>query len=157
MHAFVTSRLDNGNALLNGISDQQLKKLQLIQNSAARVLTNTRKYDHITPVLKELHWLPVRERIKYKTLLLTWKGLNNMAPSYITDLLSPYTPTRSLRSSDKFLLTVPRTKSSIGDRAFSAVAPKLWNSLPADLRQSTSLHHFKTGLKTFLFKTAYVS
>ena len=57
-HAFVTSRLNNGNALLNGISDQQLKKLQLIQNSAARVLTSTRKYDHISPVLTELHWLP---------------------------------------------------------------------------------------------------
>ena len=115
MHAFVTSRLDNGNALLNGISDQQLKKLQLIQNSAPLVLTCTRKYK---PVLKELLWLPVRERIKYKTLLLTWKGLNNMAPSYITDLLSTYTPTHSLRASVKFLLTVPRTKSSIGRSRF---------------------------------------
>ena len=76
MHAFVTSRLDNGNALLNGISEQQLKKLQLVQNSAARVLTKTRKYDHITPILKNLHWLPIRDRIKYKTLLLTWKGLH---------------------------------------------------------------------------------
>ena len=90
-------------------------------------------------------------------MLLTWKGLNNMAPSYITDLLSPYTPTCSLRSSDKFLLTIPQTKSSVGDRAFSAVAPKLWNSLPTDLCQSTSLHHFKSGLKTFLFKTAHAS
>ena len=83
--------------------------------------------------------------------------LNNMAPSYITELLTPYTPTRSLRSSDKSLLVVPRTKSSLGDRAFSVVAPKLWNSLPTDLRQATSLHHFKRELKTFLFNNAYVS
>ena len=105
-HAFVTSRLDNGNALQNRIDEQQLKKLQLI-NSAPRVLTNTGKYDHITPVLKDLNWVTIRT--KYKILLLTWKGLDNMAPSYITDLLSPYTPTRSLRSSDEFLLTVSRT------------------------------------------------
>ena len=77
------------NALLNGISDQQLKKL--VQNSAARVLTKTRKYDHITPVLKNLYWLPVCDRMKYKTLLLTWKGLNGMAPSYITEFFN-YTP-----------------------------------------------------------------
>ena len=57
VHAFITSRLDNGNALLNGISEHHLKKLQLVQNAAARVLTMTRKYDHITPILKDLHWL----------------------------------------------------------------------------------------------------
>ena len=148
MHAFVTSRLDNGNALLNGLSEQQLKKLQLIQNSAARILTKTRKYDHITPILKNLHWLPVRDRIKHKTLLLTWKGLNGMVPSYVTELLSSHTPTR--RSSVKSLISVPRTKSPLGDRAFSVVAPKLWNSLPTDPRQATSLHHFKSGLKAYL-------
>jgi hypothetical protein len=154
-HAFITSRLDNGNCLLNGITDQLLKKLQLVQNSAARCLTKTRKYDHITPVLKDLHWLPVRERIHYKTLLLTWKSLNNMAPVYITDLLTPYSPSRSLRSSDQFLLTVPRTFTAFGDRAFSSAAPKLWNLLPLELRQCTSIEHFKTGLKTFLFKIAF--
>ena len=92
IHSFVTSRLDNGNCLLNGISDALLKKLQLVQNTAARVLTKTRKYDHITPVLKDLHWLPVRERIQYKILLLTWKSLHDVAPPYLKDLLIPYTP-----------------------------------------------------------------
>ena len=106
MHAFLTSLLDNGNALLNGKPEQQFKKLQFIQNAAARVSTNACKYDRITPVLKDPHWLPVRDRVNYKTLLLTWKGFNNVAPSYITDLLSPYTPTRSLRSFFFFLLTV---------------------------------------------------
>ena len=92
IYSFVTSRLDNGNCLLNGISDALLKKLQLVQNTAARVLTKTRKYDHITPVLKDLHWLPVRERIQYKILLLTWKSLHDLAPPYLKDLLIPYTP-----------------------------------------------------------------
>jgi hypothetical protein len=155
MHALVTSRLDNGNVLLNGITEQLTRKLQLVQNSAARVLTKTRKYDHITPILKELHWLPVRERINYKIALLTWKGLNTMAPPYITDLLIPYTPTRNLRSSDQHLLTVPRTTTSFGDRAFSSIAPKLWNSLPSELRQCRSIELFKKDLKTYLFNITY--
>ena len=92
------------NALLNGISEQQIHKLQIVQNSAARVLTDTRKFDHITPVRRELHWLPIRERIQYKTALLTWKAHNNMAPSYISELLTPYIPPRTLRSSDECLL-----------------------------------------------------
>ena len=150
VHAFITSRLDNGNALLNGISEQQIHKLQIVQNSAARVLTNTRKFGHITPVRRELHWLPIRERIQYKTALLTWKARNNMAPSYISELLTPYIPPRTLRSSDKCLLETPRTSStSLGDRAFSVAAPVLWNSLPLHLRQTNSLYKFKTGLKTF--------
>ena len=150
--------LDNGNALLNGISEQQIHKLQIVQNSAARVLTNTRKFDHITPVRRELHWLPIRERIQYKTALLTWKARNNMAPSYISELLTPYIPPRTLRSSDKCLLETPRTSStSLGDRAFSVAAPVLWNSLPLHLRQTNSLYKFKTGLKTFLFNVAYKS
>ena len=124
----------------------------LVQNSAACVLSKTLKYDHTEPILKNLHFLHVYDRIRYKSLL-TWKRLNGMAPSYITELLSPYTPEHSLRSSDKSLSSVPRTKSSLGDRAFSVAAPKLWNSLPTDLRQATSLHHFKSGHKTFLFNS----
>ena len=158
VHAFIISRLDNGNALLNGISEQQIHKLQIVQNSAARVLTNTHKFDHITPVRRELHWLPIRERIQYKAALLTWKARNNMAPSYISELLTPYIPPRTLRSSDKCLLETPRTSStSLGDRAFSVAAPVLWNSLPLHLRQTNSLYKFKTGLKTFLFNVAYKS
>ena len=145
VHAFIyTSCLDNGNALLNGISEHHLKKLQLVQNAAARVLRTYTGYLRV-------------KRIKYKTLLLTWKGLNNVAPSYISDLLSPYSPARSLRSADKQLLTIPRTKSSIRDHAFSVSAPKLWNSLPTEIRQKDCLQHFKSGLKTFLFNVAYFS
>ena len=155
VHALVTSRLDNGNALLYGITEQQLNKLQRAQNAAARMLTRTRKFDHISPVLHRLHWLPIRYRIQFKLLLLTWKSLHDMAPSYIKELLNQHAPSRHLRSSDKNLLTVPRTFSSYGDRAFYACAPKLWNSLPADLRFCDSLHIFKKTLKTHLFKIAY--
>ena len=118
VHALVTSRLDNGNSLLYGITEQQLKKLQLAQNAAARMLTRTRKFDHITPVLENLHWLPIRYRIQFKLLLLTWKALNDMAPSYISDLIKLHSPSRQLRSSDKRLISVPRTNSAYYDRAF---------------------------------------
>ena len=155
VHALVTSRLDNGNSLLYGITEQQLKKLQLAQNAAARMLTRTRKFDHITPVLENLHWLPIRYRIQFKLLLLTWKALNDMAPSYISDLIKLHSPSRQLRSSDKRLISVPRTNSAYGDRAFCKCAPKLWNSLPTNLRFCSSLSMFKKTLKTHLFKTVY--
>ena len=157
IHALITSRLDNGNALLYDINENLLTKLQLAQNAAARILTKTRKYDHITPVLKELHWLPVRWRIIFKLLLLTWKCVNDKAPSYLQEFIVPYSPARQLRSANKFLLTVPRTISSYGDRSFSACAPKLWNSLPMDIRETTSLEQFKKLLKTYLFNCAYNS
>ena len=123
VHAFITSKLDNTNSLLYGLPKFLIDRLQNVQNAAARVVTRTRKYDHIKPVLKQLHWLPVSQRIDYKILLLTFKALNGQAPSYITELLKPYVPTRNLRSSSKNLLKVPPVKLvSYGHRCFSFVA-----------------------------------
>lgn len=156
VHAFMTSRLDYCNALFAGCPASSINKLQLVQNAAARVLTRSRKYDHITPILSSLHWLPVKFRIEFKILLLTYKALNNLAPVYLTNLLSRYEPTRSLRSQNSGLLVVPRiAKSSKGGRAFSFMAPTLWNSLPGNVRGSDTLSQFKTRLKTYLFSKAY--
>ena len=156
IHALITSRIDNGNSLLTGISEHLLRKLQLAQNAAACILTKTKKFEHITPVLKELHWLPVRERIQFKLLVLTWKSLNGIAPQYLSNLLVPYKPIRAHRSSDKHLLVVPRTLSLLGDRAFSAIAPSLWNSLPLDIRCCDFFQSFKNLLKTHLYNKAYI-
>ena len=87
IHAFVSSRPDYGNSLLYGINSCLLDKLQCVQNSAARLLMGTKKYEHISPILAKLHWLPVRSRIEYKILLLTFRALNNIGPQYIRDLL----------------------------------------------------------------------
>jgi len=81
VHAFISSRLDYCNSLLTGIDDGVLRKLQSVQNAAARLITNTRKFDHITPVLRDLHWLSVRQRIVFKTAMLVYKGLHSLAHS----------------------------------------------------------------------------
>ncbi|XP_057207511.1 schwannomin-interacting protein 1 isoform X2 [Triplophysa rosa] len=98
-------------------------------------LTNTKKWEHITPVLVSLHWLPVTYRIQYKVLMLVYKALNGQAPEYIEDMLTPYRTQCPLRSSNSMLLTVPRSRlRRSGDRAFSVKDPALWNALPISLK-----------------------
>ncbi|XP_064651630.1 uncharacterized protein LOC135502611 [Lineus longissimus] len=151
--AMVVSRLDYCNSLLLGVSEELADKLQVVQNNAARLITRTSRRNHISPVLEDLHWLPVRARIEFKVLTLVYKAVNGIAPDYLQDLLQLYTPSRSLRSSDKNLLSVPRSKTtSFGRRAFSFLAPQLWNSLSCNLRDTQSLLAFRNTLKTVLFQ-----
>ena len=155
-HAFVTSHLDYCNSIFSGLPRSHLQPLQRIQNTAARLVTLSRKSEHITPILRSLHWLPVHHRITFKTLLFTYKILNRQAPNYLSDLISlrSSTSSRSLRSSSKLQLTLgPRTHTSYGDRAFSVTAPNLWNKLPVNIRNANSLNQFKTLVKTHLFNS----
>ena len=115
------------------------QQLQRIQNSLARVITNTSKYQHITPTLKTLHWLPIKQRIDYKTCLLTYKTLTNQQPTYLYNSLSFPSHSVSTRSSDSLVLSIPYVWSLLGKRAFSVIGPRLWNSLPPDTRNSSSL------------------
>ncbi len=152
IHAFMTSRLDYCNALLGGCSARLINKLQMVQNAAARVLTRTRKYDHISPVLSTLHWLPTKHRIDFKILLITYKALNGLALQYLSELLSHYSPPRPLRSQNSGHLIISRiSKSTAGGRSFSYLAPKLWNNLPNTVREADTLCQFKSRLKTHLF------
>ncbi len=116
-----------------------INKLQVVQNVADRVLTRSRKYDHITPIVRSLHWLTIKFHISYKILLLAYKALNGLAPVYLTSPISRYNPSRSLRSQNSGLLVPRIAKSTKGGRAFSHLAPKLWNSLPDNARLKTSL------------------
>ena len=155
VHAYVTSRQDSGNVLLFGLPQTLLSKMQRVQNAADHLVCLTGRREHITPVLKELHWLPVHQRMSFKVPVLTYQA-HGTAPQYMTDLLSRYQPTRSLRSSDALLLTAPQTRlRSFGDRAFQHAAPRLWNGLPISLCSANNLNSFKKALNTFLFKGAY--
>ena len=136
-------------------NQNNLNKLQRIQNSLARVITNTSKYQHITPTLKKLHWLPIKQRIDYKLCLLTYKTLTNQQPTYLYNSLSFPSHSVSTRSSDSLVLSIPYVRSSLGKRAFSVIGPRLWNSLPPDTRNSNSLPIFRSRLQTHLFKIAF--
>ena len=153
-HAFISSKLDYLNALLHNLPDRLLNKLQRIQNTAARIVSQTKRTDHITPVLSSLHWLPVRARIDFKICVIVFRALHGLAPAYLTDLLQIKEPSRQLRSSDNgVLLFVPRVRTAAyGDRMFSAAAPVLWNRLPRDIRDLHTENLFHKCLKTHLFR-----
>ena len=154
--SLVTSRLDYCNGLLCGITDEMLCRLQKVQNNAARVVSGSKKYDHITPVLKDLHWLPIRKRIEFKILLLTFKCMQGCAPLYLRELLVKQANTRTLRSNTKNLLQIPLTNlKRFGDRAFCAYAPRLWNELPDNIKAADSVQNFKKQLKTLLFRKEF--
>ena len=153
--AFVQSKLDCNNALLYKISKTLIAKLQLVQNNAARLIVKRRKYDPIEDVREELHWLPVEFRIQYKIIILTFKCINHIAPSYLCDLLEPYNAGRATRSEGKGLLKEEKTQRVAGDRAFAHAAPYLWRLLPQNLRDMCELGSFKNALKTHLFKVAF--
>jgi hypothetical protein len=152
----VMSLLDYCNCLLYGLPASSIERLQRVQNCAARVVKCADHRSHITPILKALHWLPVRFRIMYKLNLITFKALNGAAPDYIVELVSLYQPSRTLRSSDQHLLKTPRFNlKTFGARRFAVGAPLLWNALPLALRIETDFKRFKTNLKTFYFKQAF--
>ena len=145
INSAVTSRLDYCNSLLYGINEYFVSQPQRCQNNAARIVSLRWKYDHITPVLKDLHWLPVGHRMNYKILLLAYKAQHGMAPPYSSSLPSPYKPGRSLRSEGKHLLTTPCYRlESFGKRCFAHAAPSLWNTLPISIKCAQSIDTFNS-------------
>ena len=130
--------------------------LQFFTNSVSHWWSASTNHDMLEISIQDRLLLPVRQRITYKILLLTYKALNGMAPKYIADLLQPYTPTRQLQSSSKNLLVTPKSNLKFyGDRSFQVAAPRLWNSLTDDIRSIQNLDVFKNKIKTLLFREAF--
>ena len=159
VHAFVLSKIDYCNAVLFGITKQQLTRVQSVLNAAARLLLRIPKFGHISAGIRdELHWLPVEQRVLYKVIVLVWNCVTGTGPSYLRELCISKSNSsgRSLRSDDKYFLKETFSKNATKQkRAFSVVGPAIWNKLPLELRLlqlnhgSTAL--FKNNLKTHLF------
>ena len=152
--SFILTRLDYCNSLLAGLPDNKLNKLQRIQNHAARIVLHKPMHASATSMLKTLHWLPVKARIQYKIACLCFQCLcHNTMPSYLSDILYPYLPPRTLRSLDTSLLIIPRfCLETYGRRSFSVFGPTVWNSLPLSLRKTQCCSTFIKKLKIYLFE-----
>ena len=150
--ALITSQLDYCNALFTLLSSSDVKRLQRLQNSAARLVFAVGRKVDASSLLEKLHWLPVKKRIIFKVLLYVYKALNNSALSYLSQCFTLYHPSRQLRSSeDKSLLCIPRELTAIGRKNFNIAAAYAWNELPRNIRLAPSTAAFKRLSKTHLF------
>jgi hypothetical protein len=157
---FIMSRLDYCNIILVGQPQRNINRLQSVLNAAARLVTRSSKYEHITATMRDqLHWLKIQERITFKICLLVYKCVHGIAPSYLSDLIehkSSQPTSMQLRSSESTRV-VPRRShhSTLGDRAFAVAGPSAWNILPEAVRAADNIATFKQLLKTHLFKLSY--
>ena len=160
VHALIATRIDYCNAILYGVSATVLRRLQAVLNAAARLISGVRRNDHITPVMRELHWLPVNHRISYKVAMMTFDCLRGQCPAYLKDVCKPVCSMAAcnrLRSAARGDLIVPRTRTvRFGPRSFYVAAPVVWNSLPSNLKSPViSREVFRKHLKTWFFSLAY--
>ena len=146
-------RLDYFNSLVVGLPHYLIKRLQGVQNAAARSILRTPRSEHISPLLQNLHWLPVNRRISHKVPALCYTSLSGSGLQYLSDLIHVYTPARSLRSSsDTHILSTPNViLKSCGQRSFAYHSPTSWNSLLLALRHQQESDCFKRALKTHMF------
>jgi len=157
--ALVFSRLDYCNSLLIDLPLTHIQRLQSVQNTAARLIFNLRRCDHITDAIISLHWFRVPEQIIFKAATLTYRALHGSAPPYLVSsftCVADMPHRRRLRSASTEQLDVPTCRwSTIGGRAFPVAGRKVWNGLPSDVTSASSLSVFKNRLKTYLFRRCY--
>jgi hypothetical protein len=157
VQSLVIVHIDYCNSIYYGLPEATLKPLQSIQNQAAKLILRRSKYSSSSTCLKELHWLPVKERINFKILVIVFKTLNGLGPHYFRDMFKIKQSKYSLRTvnSSSLTLEIPKCRTSFGKRAITVAGPRLWNGLPRQLQQTQDLLSFRKTLKTVLFKRAF--
>lgn len=156
--ALILSRVDYCNAILVGLPASTLSPLKRLMNAAVRFVAGLKPRDHVTPAYKDLHWLPIEQRITFKLCSMMHSIVNGTAPTYISDLVTPISQLSGrshLRSAAAGDYDVPRTRKRYGQCAFSVAAPSAWNDLPAHIRQLKNVSTFRRQLKGHLFREAY--
>ena len=153
--ALVFSKMLYCSSVWANTSFLNVNKLQSIQNFACRIVTNTRKYDHVTPLLRELNWLPVREQLRYRDTVLAYECQNGLAPQYLMDKFSKRSciHNRDTRARDSLQIPLFRTKT--GQRSFTFRGTNIWNNLDDDLKQRTSLTSFKRAVRDSLLRQTF--
>ncbi len=153
----VISRLDYCNALLAGLPACAVKPFQMVQNAAARLVFDLPRRTHVTPLLSDLHWLPVASRIKFKSLMLAYRVTTGSAPIYLNSIIQTCVPSRPLRSSNECRLALPSLHTNQSQsQLFSSVTSRCWNELPHAIRPGACVSNFKKLLKTHLFREHFL-
>ena len=154
--AVVISRLDYCNSVITGLPADQIAQLRWVQYNAAWLMTKKGSWVHVTPLFKELHWLPIKFCCQYKIAILAYRHFEGSLPLYLSSSLCTYELSRFLQSSSEKLLKIPKQNlRSFRQCSFSFMATFIWNSLPSTLRNVPTLSQFKPQLKTFLFTQAF--
>jgi len=155
----VVSKLDYCSSVLAGLPGSLMRRLQSVLNSAARLVYSARRSERVTPLLRELHWLRVKERIQFRLCVLTYRCLHGSAPSYLAETLyltSDMESRRRLRSGSTSSLMVPSSRrATLGDRAFPVAAARAWNSILTSVRSLSSYLTFWRNLKSLLFNASF--
>ena len=151
------TQLDYANAIFVYLPSSYIHPMQRIQNQAVKLIMNKDRFDSPVSTMRQLHWLPISFRCKYKMLLLVYRCMKNQAWEYLQQKFILRNPVRNTCSAmESNLLHIPYNKwKTLADHGFSSAGPKLWNSLPHELQTAPTVSGFKKLLKTYLFKTCY--